>query len=101
MTPSKELQKKTVPRGTFEYLTTDDNIMALRWKDSKVVTVLSNDLGIEPVSTCSCYSKETKKKEDVPCPQVIKSYNANMGGIDKSDMLVHLYRTPMKSMIWL
>ena len=23
--------------------------MALRWKDNKVVTVLSNDLGVEPV----------------------------------------------------
>ncbi len=34
------------------------------------------------------------------CPAVIKSYNANMGGIDKSDMLVHLYRTPMKSKRW-
>lgn len=36
-------------------------------------------------------------KEQVSCPAVIKSYNANMGGIDKSDMLVHLYHIPMKS----
>ena len=89
-----------MPRGTFDYLTTDDDILALRWKDNKVFTMLSNDLGIEPVSSCSRYSKETKKKEAVACPKVIKSYNANMGGIDKSDMLVHLYRTPMKSKRW-
>ena len=44
--------------------------------------------------------RETKKKEEVNCPSVIKSYNANMGGIDKSDMLVHLYKTPMKSKRW-
>ncbi|XP_038149898.1 piggyBac transposable element-derived protein 2-like isoform X2 [Cyprinodon tularosa] len=46
------------------------------------------------------FSSESKKKEPVSCPAVIKSYNSNMGGIDKSDMLVHLYRTPMKSKRW-
>lgn len=100
LTSAKDLGKADVPRGIFEYLTTDDGILALRWKDNKVVTMLSNDLGVEPVSTCLRYSKETKKKEEVLCPKVIKSYNANMGGIDKSDMLVHLYRTPMKSKRW-
>ena len=96
----KEMGKATVPRGTYDDLTTDDGILALRWKDNKVVTMLSTDLGVAPVSTCLRYSKETKKKEEVICPNVIKSYNANMGGIDKSDMLVHLYRTPMKSKRW-
>ena len=96
----KELDKSSVPRGTFDYMTTDDGILALRWKDNKVVTILSTDLGAQPVSKCLRYSKETKKKEEVSCPNVIKSYNANMGGIDKSDMLVHLYRTPMKSKRW-
>ncbi len=81
-------------------MTTDDGILALRWKDTKVVTVLSTDLGVEPISKCLRYSKETKKKEEVDCPNVIKSYNANMGGIDKSDMLVQMYRTPMKSKKW-
>ena len=98
--PIKELQKKSVPRGTYSYMTTDDGIMALRWKDTKVVTVLSTDLGVEPVDKCLRYSKVTKKKEEVQCPNVIKYYNANMGGIDKSDMLVQLYRTPMKSKKW-
>lgn len=30
------------------------------------------------------------------CPAVIKSYNANLGGIDKNDLLVHCYCRPMK-----
>lgn len=98
--PVKDLDKKAVPRGTFDYTTTDDGIIALRWKDNKVVTMLSNDLGANPISKCLRYSKDTKQKEEVECPNVIKSYNANMGGIDKSDMLVHLYRTPMKSKRW-
>ncbi|XP_043226479.1 piggyBac transposable element-derived protein 3-like [Amphibalanus amphitrite] len=96
----KDMEKKSVPRGSIDYVTSDDGILAVRWKDNKVVTMLSTDLGVEPVTTCQRYSNETKKKDDVPCPEVIKSYNANMGGIDKSDMLIHLYRTPMKSKRW-
>ena len=100
LTPTSELKKKTVSRGTYDYSTTDDGILALRWKDNKVVTLLSNDLGVNPVHKCLRFSKETKQKEEVDCPSLIKSYNANMGGIDKSDMLVHLYRTPMKAKRW-
>lgn len=100
LTTPKEMDKAAVDRGTYDYTTTDDGILALRWKDNKVVTMLSTDLGVEPVSACLRYSKVSKRKEEVICPNVIKSYNANMGGIDKSDMLVHLYRTPMKAKRW-
>lgn len=98
--PIKELEKKTVPRGTTDYVSSDDGILVVRWKDNKVVTLLSTDMGVEPVSSVFRYSSETKRKEEVTCPAVIKSYNANMGGIDKNNMLVHLYRTPMKSKRW-
>ncbi|GLD73416.1 piggyBac transposable element-derived protein 2-like protein [Lates japonicus] len=54
-------------------------------------------MGVEPMSSVIRYCSETKMKEPVSCPAVIRSFNANMGGIDKSDMLVHLYCTPMKS----
>ncbi|KAG0713763.1 PiggyBac transposable element-derived protein 3 [Chionoecetes opilio] len=74
--------------------------MNCRWKDSRVVTLLSTDMGVYPMSSVSRYCSDTKKKEDVSCHALIKSYNANMGGIDKSDMLVQLYRTPMKAKRW-
>ncbi|CAM4635413.1 unnamed protein product [Leuciscus chuanchicus] len=96
----KEMENKAVPRGTYDYVTSDDGILALRWKDNRIVTLLSTDMGAEPISSVYRYCSETKRKEQVSCPAVIKSYNANMGGIDKSDMLVHLYRTPMKSKRW-
>ncbi|KAJ8402192.1 hypothetical protein AAFF_G00370570 [Aldrovandia affinis] len=97
---SKEMEKKAVPRGTCDHVTSDDGILALRWKDNKVVTLLSTDMGVEPMSSVYQYCSDTMKKEQVSCPAVIKSYNANMGGIDKSDMLVHIYRTPLKSKRW-
>ncbi|KAK3889044.1 hypothetical protein Pcinc_006920 [Petrolisthes cinctipes] len=72
---AKEMEKKAVPRApvprgsagdcTYDYLTTDDGILVLRWKDNEPVTVLSTDLGLEPVSKCKKYSKDTKRKEDV------------------------------------
>ena len=46
------------------------------------------------------YSKQAKRKVEVPCPSVIKQYNGKMGGIDKSDMLTHLYKTPTKAKRW-
>ncbi|KAM4578002.1 piggyBac transposable element-derived protein 3-like [Fundulus diaphanus] len=96
----KDMEKKAVTRGTCDYVTSDDGILAVRWKDNKTVTLLSTDMGVGPMSTVIRYCSESKKREPVNCPAVIRSYNANMGGIDKSDMLVHLYRTPMKSKRW-
>ncbi|KAM3864714.1 piggyBac transposable element-derived protein 3-like [Diretmus argenteus] len=95
----KEMEKKAVPRGIYNHVTSDDEILALMWKHNKVVTLLSTDMGVEPMSVYR-YCSDTKKKEQVSFPAVIKSYNANMGGIDKSGMLVHLYRTPLKSKKW-
>ncbi|KAK4310285.1 hypothetical protein Pmani_018104 [Petrolisthes manimaculis] len=57
-------------------------------------------MGVEPVSSVYRYSSESMRKEEIRCPAVKKSYIANMGGIDKNDMLVHLYHTPMKSKRW-
>ncbi|XP_072248003.1 piggyBac transposable element-derived protein 2-like [Leuresthes tenuis] len=96
----KEMENEAVPRGTCDYVSSDDGILVVRWKDNRIVTLLSTDMGVEPVSSVFRYNSETKTKEPVSCPAVIRSYNAHMGGIGKSDMLVHLYRTPMKSKRW-
>ena len=91
--PTKEMDKKSVPRGKYDYASTD-GILALRWKDNKNVTLLSTDAGIEPLKNVQRFDKTAKKKVNVPCPDVIKQYNGKMGGINKSDMLVHLHKTP-------
>ena len=39
-------------------------------------------------------------QKELQCPNIIKCYNSNMGRIDKNDMLVHLYQTPIKSRQW-
>ncbi|KAK4325661.1 hypothetical protein Pmani_003754 [Petrolisthes manimaculis] len=92
------MEKKGVPRGALDYHSTD-GILALRWKDNKIVTVISSDAGVEPLKTVLRYDREQKKVK-VTCPTVIKEYNGKMGGNDKSDMLTHLYKSPMRARRW-
>ncbi|XP_069959989.1 piggyBac transposable element-derived protein 3-like [Cherax quadricarinatus] len=97
--PVKEMQKNNVARGYFDFQS-NDHILLVRWKDNKVVTLVTNDVGVYPLGLIERYDKASKKKDHFECPGIIKNYNANMGGIDKSNMLVHLYKTPMKSKRW-
>ncbi|XP_069937583.1 piggyBac transposable element-derived protein 3-like [Cherax quadricarinatus] len=97
--PVKEMQKNNVARGYFDFQS-NDHILLVRWKDNKVVTLVTNDVGVYPLALIERYDKASKKKDHFECPAIIKNYNANMGGIDKSNMLVHLYKTPMKSKRW-
>nr|XP_053653610.1 piggyBac transposable element-derived protein 3-like [Cherax quadricarinatus] len=93
--PVKQMERSNVARGNFEFQSNDD-ILLVRWKDNKVVTLVTNDLGVYPLSLVERYDKVSKKKGHFECPGIIKNYNAHMGGIDKSNMLVHLHKTPMK-----
>ena len=95
----KAMKAKKVPRGTYDYRSSGD-IIVVRWKDNKPVTLISNDKGVNPVIKVKRYCKEQKKRVEVDCPLLVTEYNAHMGGIDKSDMLVHLYKTPLKSKRW-
>nr|XP_053647228.1 piggyBac transposable element-derived protein 2-like isoform X4 [Cherax quadricarinatus] len=99
LVPVKQMEKNNVPRGTSDFQT-NDGILVVRWKDNKVVTLVTNDQGVNPVCVVERYNKGTKTKTQVHCPAVIKNYNAHMGGINKSNMLVHLHKTPMKSKRW-
>ena len=96
---NKEMNKKSFSRGDYDYATSN-GILALRWKDNKNVTILSSDAGVEPMKKVKRYDRNTKKKLEVNCPSVIREYNGKMGGIDKSDMLTHLYKTPMRARRW-
>ena len=51
------------------------------------------------MGTVKCYNREEKNKIDVKCPDVLKGYNGSigLGGIDKSNMLIYLYKTPLRA----
>uniref|UniRef100_A0A3P8S7U4 PiggyBac transposable element-derived protein domain-containing protein n=1 Tax=Amphiprion percula TaxID=161767 RepID=A0A3P8S7U4_AMPPE len=93
----KELMKKG--RGAFDYRSAE-GVITVKWFDNKCINLLSNVCGIEPLSTVKRWSKEAHTKINIPCPSLIPAYNDHVGGIDLSDMLVHLYKTPAKSRRW-
>ena len=62
------MNKKSITKSTIEYCSNDEGILIAKWKDNKVVTLIINDKGIEPISKIQRYDKETHKKVLVDCP---------------------------------
>ena len=94
-----DMNKTTVPREDMDFKSSN-GVVAVKWKDNKIVLMESSASGVEPITSILRYDKIAKCKKEVVCPQVVKSYNANISGVDKSDMLCHLYRTPLKARRW-
>ena len=95
----KDIKKKG--RGAYDYRQSkDDSVLICEWYDNKVVLVASNIHGVEPAYEVRRYDGKEKKHINVQCPGLIKSYNRNMGGVDKCDMLLALYRNQQKSKKW-
>nr|CAI5833535.1 unnamed protein product [Callosobruchus analis] len=92
---------KKTGRGSCDYLVTDDKkIVAVRWFDSKAVNMASTSVGIEPEDEVRRWDKKEGKFIMVKRPAVIRLYNLSMGGVDKNDFLIALYRTFIRSKKW-
>ena len=50
--------------------------------------------------TVKRWNQSSKRHILVPCPEIAKDYNSIMGGVDLADMLIALYRSPMKTHQW-
>ena len=77
-------------------------MVAVTWKDSKTVTVLSTipcDFATSPVKRLMKGATGWSAK-DVPRPNVIGLYNANMGGVDMGNKKIKAYRRRFKGFRW-
>ena len=72
--------------------------MFYKWKESKVVYVLSNFHGTETTTVERTQKDGTKKT--IPCPVASKDYNNNMLGVDRADQLCAIYGIDRKSKKW-
>ena len=94
-----------MPRGTF-YSRQADQLTAVAWKDSRVMTMLSSaHQGYRNRIT----DKLTRKVKDesgqrvsssVAAPSQAVDYTRNMGGVDRGDQLRAYYTCSRKSQYW-
>ena len=79
---------------------TSSNILAVPWKDNKVVNVLSTFAGKEPQNKVKQYSQKQKKMMDVMSPNVVNVYNRFMGGVNRMDQNISTYMIHLRSKKW-
>ncbi|XP_052127926.1 piggyBac transposable element-derived protein 3-like [Frankliniella occidentalis] len=90
----KELKSKG--RGAYDFKSSD-GVQVTKWMDNKIVHLVSSLSGAGPEGTAKRYDKASKRRINVPIPHVIQLYNNKMGGVDLSDMLVEILRSPTKA----
>lgn len=95
---TKTDMKKTTTRGTFEYRSTGNKVLIVKWNDNNIVNVATNNLQVYPIQHASRVQK--KKIVTVEIPQCIKVYNAFMGGVDRCDENISYYRTSIRGKKW-
>lgn len=93
---------------SVEYMTSIHgvDVSNVLWKDSKCVRLASTYVGIERFSRnnpdkqtakASRYDRKQKKYIEINCPQIIREYNAHMGGVDLMDGLMGRYHIRAKT----
>jgi hypothetical protein len=94
-----ERSLKKEGRGACDYKS-GGGVVICDWYDNKVVTVASNFHSVMPTRMQSRWSKKDNVYINIPCPNIITAYNRSMGGVDRCDMMLALYRMKMKSRKW-
>ena len=82
----KDLKKQG--RRAIDYrVETNSNIIAVKWYDKKVVTLISLFVGIDPIAEISRYHCSAQEKVAVNQSNIVKVYNTFMDGVDKLGMV--------------
>lgn len=98
LSSDKVLKKKG--RGACEESISTDGIVVTKWYDNKPVLLGSNFVGIGEKDICRRWDKKQKAYVNVERPEAVRLYNTNMGGVDKVDFLLSLYRSYIRSRKW-
>ncbi|KAE8740291.1 hypothetical protein FOCC_FOCC014191 [Frankliniella occidentalis] len=98
--PSDKLVMKQGRGTSLVQSTCNGQVAVLKWVDNKVVNMAGSWAGRSPQHIVKRWDKKAKKKIDVACPQIVRLYNKNMGGVDLFDMLMHLYKLPSRAKRW-
>ena len=72
-----------------------DGIVAMLWRDNRVVTVLSTNSQPHEEEVVQRRQRDGTKV-DVRCPAALAKYQQFMGGVDRNDQLRQYYTVPTK-----
>lgn len=88
-------------RGSYTFSTdTTTNCTITAWNDNRLVLSISSCDSTYPIGTANRWIHKEKKKLPVPQPNVIKTYNKFMGGVDRMDENISNYRISIRSKKW-
>ncbi|XP_046685368.1 piggyBac transposable element-derived protein 4-like [Homalodisca vitripennis] len=90
---------KHMNQGEHDFMSTMTGIVAVEWKDKRGIYFLSNYHNPNEVTTVN-RKQANGEIVAVPCPILVKDYNAHMGYVDKADMLKSTYSIDRKSKKW-
>ena len=62
--------------------------------------MITNYCNPDSVGKVRWWNHQKRQFIETDCPTVVKQYNKSVGGVDLSDMLISLYRTPIKTKRW-
>ncbi|XP_047490888.1 piggyBac transposable element-derived protein 3-like [Penaeus chinensis] len=89
---------KKYGRGSYDFrVEQNHNFVAVKWHDTRAVTLVSTYAGPEPTSQVSRWDKRERNHVQVQIPLTVKEYNSFMGGIDLLDCFLAKYKYHMKS----
>lgn len=89
---------KKLKRGEYKWRTRN-NVGFIRWKDTKLVTVMST--AFHPKETTSCLrTQKDGTKKSFTCPVAVSEYTKRMGGVDRFDQKKAVYELGRKSKKW-
>ena len=95
----KSLKEKG--RGAFDWRVEQNaELTAVRWYDTRAVTLLSSYLGPHPLDKVRRWSKSSREFVEIDRPKIVSEYNCFMGGVDLLDSFLAKYRYHMKSKRW-
>lgn len=92
---------KKKERGCYDYrMSQNKNILICKWHDNSVVCLASNACSVEPIHRVTRYSQKEKKRISVSQPHIVHEYNKYMGGVDRCDQNISLYRISIRGKKW-
>ena len=78
----------------------DGKVVLVKWFDNRSVVLASNFVGVGDEDEVERWEQKEGRFLKIKRPEVVKKYNQAMGGVDKLDQLISLYRIAIRSRKW-